>query len=209
MKNRCVIVAGGDCELLSLSKLTVTDYVIAADSGLKYCLEAKINPDLIVGDFDSYFGDLPEGTEIVKLPTHKDDTDLMFALRCALEKRFSDIVILGGYGSRPDQNLAMLQTLCFAKSIDSNINIKAECIGFEVFVVKNGSIRFNADDKRYLSVFAFEKAIGVSIVGAEYPLKDAEIDPFFPIGVSNVASDDTTVTVKNGTLVIMSVDKNI
>lgn len=209
MKNRCVIIAGGDCVLSSFSAFSGNDYIIAADSGLKYCLEANVSPDLLVGDFDSYSGELPSGVETVKLPTQKDDTDLLFAVRCALEKNFSDILILGGYGSRPDQNLAMLQTLAFVKNQNNLVNVKAKCIGFEALAVCNGEVFIPRSRDRYLSVFAFEKATGVTIKGAEYPLNNAEIYPNFPIGVSNVAVDDTTVSVKNGTLIVMLVDKNI
>ncbi len=209
MKNRCVIVAGGDCIVKSFSKFTNDDYIIAADSGLKYCVDSGVKPDLLVGDFDSYLGELPQDVETVRLPTHKDDTDLLFAVRCALEKGFVSILILGGYGSRPDQNLAMLQTLAFVKNTNPDVEIKAECVGFDVFAVCNGSIEFKKNTDRYLSVFAFEKASGVSVVGAEYELCDAEIDAFYPIGVSNISVEDTIVSVKNGTLIIMCVDKNI
>ncbi len=210
MKNRCVIVAGGDCDLAQLNTVDGSCFVIAADSGLKHCVKANIKPDLIVGDFDSYLYELPNDIEAITLPTHKDDTDLMFAARCGVERNFKRFTVLGGYGSRPDQNLAMYQTLCWITDNCKNAEVNAKCCGFEVYLINNGAIAFPADRDRYLSVFAIDgDAVGVDIVGAEYSLNNATIKAGFPIGVSNVAVSDTEISVKQGKLLIMAVDKNI
>lgn len=210
MKKRCVIVAGGSCDISLMSQVESSDYVIAADSGLKHCLNAGISPDLIVGDFDSYSDSLPDCIEIIKLPTHKDDTDLLFAARCAVERGFKSFLILGGYGSRPDQNFAMLSTLCWLKNNDAKHSVKAVCNGFEIVVLKNESAVFLKNVNRYLSVFAFDgNASNVSICGAEYNLSNAELSPSFPVGVSNQSISDTTISVEKGCLIVMSVDKSI
>lgn len=210
MKTRCVIVAGGDRPRKLSEKITEGDFVIAADSGLKFCLEANVKPDLIVGDFDSFEGVLPQSVETIKLPTHKDDTDLLFAARCGVERGFSRFAIFGGYGSRPDQNLAMYQTLCWIVEHSTGADVTAFCNGFEACVIKNQSKTYILDKSRYLSVFAIDgDAEGVDIIGAEYPLTDATLTANFPIGVSNCAENKTTVSVKNGKLLIMWVDKDI
>ena len=210
MKTRCVIIAGGDCDSSLLQTVCDTDFVIAADSGLTHCKSNNIVPDLLVGDFDSYSGELPLGVETVMLPTHKDDTDLLFASRCGIERGFTDFVIFGGFGSRPDQSFAMYSTLIWLVNAAENVRASAVCSGFEVFIIKNSSISFTSDNNRYLSVFSVDgDALGVTISGAEYPLSDAKLTERFPIGVSNCPLNDTTVSVKNGTLLIMVVDKNI
>ena len=96
MKDRCVVVAGGDCDLSLLSEISTSDFVIAADSGLNHLMSANVKPDLIVGDFDSYSGRLPEGIETVVLPTKKDDTDLLFSLRCGVERGFKKYCRING-----------------------------------------------------------------------------------------------------------------
>lgn len=79
-----LIVTGGSidykfaCEYL---KKYTWDYVVCADAGMKFCHTAGIQPDLILGDFDSvddasytYFKKTcPERME--QFPTHKDETD--------------------------------------------------------------------------------------------------------------------------------------
>ncbi len=210
MKTRCVIVAGGNCLPEHFNNVDETCFVIAADSGLSHCNSCGVTPDLIVGDFDSFEGTIPSEIEAVRLPSHKDDTDLMYAARCGVERNFKEFIVLGGYGSRPDQNMAMYQTLCWIVDRIDGAKILAVCDGFEVYVIKNGSMTFKKSLDRYLSVFAIDgDAIGVDIIGAEYPLKDAKITSNFPVGVSNVAEKDTTVSVKSGKLLIMLVNKNI
>ncbi len=210
MKNSCVIVAGGDCDVLALANECIDKYVIAADSGFYHCQNALVVPDLLIGDFDSYLGQIPQNVETVKLPVQKDDTDLMFAVRCACERNFDEILIVGGYGSRPDQNVAMFQTLSWLSHNAPQIGCSAKCIGFEAFVITNGSRTFKYSEDRYLSVFSFNgKAEGVTIKGAEYELNNATVLSSYPIGVSNVAVNDTLVSVRDGTLLVMLVDKNI
>lgn len=210
MKNRCVIVAGGDCKDVSL--INDNDFVIAADSGLNVLLKNNITPDLIVGDFDSFKGKLPINVETVVLPTHKDDTDLLYAAKIGIDRGFSDFIILGGYGSRPDQNYAMYETLLWLKQNKTVIDAKALCSDFYVTIVLNASIELELEKNQYLSVFAFGGVVeGVSISGTEYELNEYTLIPGVPIGVSNEVSgsDKAGISVKNGALLVFVVNKNI
>ena len=206
VKNRCVIIAGGDFDAAERSVITPDDYVIAADSGYAVCIEYDIVPDLIVGDFDSFKGSLPDGIETIHLPTHKDDTDLLFAARCAADKGYRSVAILGGYGSRPDQNFAMYETLLWFKENVPGSDACAFCRGFYVTVLLNDSKRIFVGSNRYLSVFSlYEKATGVDITGTGYPLENGVITAGFPIGVSNCADGYADISVKNGALLVMVV----
>ncbi len=210
MMSRCVIVAGGDCDFSHFTELSGSDYIIAADSGLRHTNNIGITPNLIVGDFDSFTGELPNDIETFKLPTHKDDTDLLFALRCGVERGFESFLVLGGYGSRPDQNIAMLQSLKWVAENSSAQSIKAVCNGFEVSVIRNSSVELQLNRSRYLSVFCLgEQAKGVTITGADYFLDNATVTSSFPIGVSNEGDGKVKVSVGDGILFILTVDKDI
>ncbi len=208
---RCIIIAGGNCNISALkSFLSSEDYIIAADSGYSHCLKASIKPDLLIGDFDSFEGELPTDIKTITLPCQKDDTDLMFAARCGVDKGFTDFVIFGGYGSRPDQNYAMYQTLFWLKKHPNVKNCTAYCDGFEATALINELKEFHLNKNRYLSVFAFDGACeGVTIKGTDYDVTDAFFTPEFPVGVSNQADGVCSVSVKKGSLLIITVDKNI
>ena len=52
MSGKCIVIGAGD---LTMGELSVgeDDYVIAVDGGLSYCGILNVEPDKIIGDFDS------------------------------------------------------------------------------------------------------------------------------------------------------------
>ena len=74
---RCVIISGSpDTNVEEIKSLcTSDDFIVCADSGYSFAKKAGLTPNLIIGDFDSLKEELPQNTEVVKLNTHKDDTD--------------------------------------------------------------------------------------------------------------------------------------
>ena len=77
---RGLIVTGGFCNVERLRPRAEElrgageCFVVAADSGLVTARALGIEPDLVVGDFDSYGGPLPENVEILRVPAEKDVT---------------------------------------------------------------------------------------------------------------------------------------
>ena len=58
MKKPWAIVSGG--RFSPLADIEKCGYIIACDRGYEYLHEAGLRPDLLVGDFDSYTGPLPQ-----------------------------------------------------------------------------------------------------------------------------------------------------
>ena len=56
-KGTCIIIGAGDLTVGSFPYNPDADYIIAADGGLMYCGVLEIEPDLIIGDFDSLEGE--------------------------------------------------------------------------------------------------------------------------------------------------------
>ena len=61
-------------------------FVICADGGIDTARKLNIQPDLVVGDFDSAQGEPPEGVEVIRLPVEKDETDLLYAVKEAFRR---------------------------------------------------------------------------------------------------------------------------
>ena len=115
---RCHIFAGGDLG----SKVTKEyfrsrhGFVICADSGYKHVKKLGLRPDIIVGDFDSYKGKLPENAEIIRTVPEKDDTDTLMALKIAIERGYREIWLYGALGGeRFDHSIANLQLMLYAR----------------------------------------------------------------------------------------------
>jgi thiamine pyrophosphokinase len=85
--------------------------VIAADSGYDVARQSGINPDYIVGDFDSIADSASlEGfpqENIHRYPSAKDDTDTEIAIALARKLGAGRIVLAGGGGGRLDHLLAL------------------------------------------------------------------------------------------------------
>ena len=83
MEKICYIVGAGDNSGTNFLKKK-EDYVIAADGGLLWLQKLNIEPDMIMGDFDS-LGFVPEGNNVIQHEVMKNDTDMMLAVKKALE----------------------------------------------------------------------------------------------------------------------------
>ena len=103
--NRCVIFGGGEIADLRYAQnlLREDDYIICADRGYAYCVSMGVVPDLVLGDFDSYNGSLPQNCELLRYPVEKDDTDTMLAVKEAIRRGYHEIMMLGMLGGRLDR----------------------------------------------------------------------------------------------------------
>ena len=196
----CYIFGAGDFDGLE-ERPGAEDYVIAADGGYTACRRAGVEPQLLLGDFDS-LAEVPALPHVERVPVEKDDTDTMFALKLGLEKGYRRFYIYGGLGGkRPDHTIANMQALLFLLSHGARGWLFGE--NYVWTAIKNSSLRIEGEGD--VAVFCFDgKAEGVSIKGLKYELDDAEISSDFPLGVSNsFASREAEISVKNGTLLIM------
>lgn len=201
MAKRCVIISGG--EFSDAVSFAAEDLVIACDRGYEYAKRLGAAPGLIVGDFDSYEGALPEGVPVLRLPREKDDTDTMHAVRCALERGCDEIVLTCALGGRLDHALANLQSCVYALRQGARVSICDESA--KVFFLEGGSLTLPAETGRSLSLLSFSpRCEGVGISGVKYPLDNAVLESDFPLGVSNEWTESQAlVSVGSGTLMVV------
>ena len=192
---RCVIFCGGGFSSLD-GPILDTDLVIAADKGLDYTRQLGLNPQIVLGDFDS-LGYIPAGAEVH--PVEKDDTDAMLAARRGLELGYKEFVFYGSLdGPRLDHTVSNFQTLQFL----ADRGATAYLVGnhYIVTVLKNGSLTFQAECSGILSVFCMgADATGVTIRGAQYELENGTLSAGFPLGVSNhFTGEPAEISVREG-----------
>ena len=111
LENICYIVGAASLDGVRLSPRP-GDYVIAADGGYRTLKARGIEPDFVMGDFDS-LGYRPDHPNVETHPVMKDDTDLGLAVRWALAHGRRKFVIAGALGGRLDQTIASLQTVSY------------------------------------------------------------------------------------------------
>ena len=206
---RCVIVGGasiGDYGTVS-AKLRQDDYMIYCDCGLRHMDGLGAEPDLIVGDFDSYSN--PEfDTETIVLPCEKDDTDTVFAVKEALRRGFEDFLLIGVVGERLDHTLGNVSILLMLDSAGKKGIIIDDYSEMEIVSDRCEKPCIIDDSYAYFSLLNISgKASGVTIRGAKYPLEDAEITCEYQYGVSNEVLPGCTaeVIVGEGKLLLIKV----
>lgn len=195
-----VIFCAGGFERL-LEPIGEQDYLLAADGGLEHVQKLGLQPDEILGDFDS-LGYIPQGAKV--FPVEKDDTDAMLAARRGLERGYREFVFYGSLdGPRLDHTVANFQTLQFL----ADHGARGWLVGNThiVTVVKNGSISFPATAKGTISVFCMgADARGVTIEGLHYTLQNGTLSAGFPLGVSNhFVGKPATIRAEDGSLLVI------
>lgn len=211
MDGKCIVIGAGELTVGTVEK-GENDLVIAVDGGIGYCRVLNLEPDLLLGDFDSVSEGEAKTVEelehrvqdrVIRLPKEKDDTDMLAALREGLQRGYRDFRIYGGTGGHFDHTFANIQCLLFLK--------KQGAVGYLVdgngmiMVLMDETVHFKKGMEGYLSLFTLtEESLGVTIEGMKYPLKDAVLRNDFPVGISNeFTGQEVTVTVEKGQLVCM------
>ncbi len=110
----CYIVGAGDCPPLDNIRINEGDTVIAADAGLRYLRAAGINPDSVIGDFDS-LGSVPEGGKVTVLPAEKDVTDMYAAAEAGVAAGLHRVQILRLVGRTPRPYPCQYSALRFSR----------------------------------------------------------------------------------------------
>ena len=174
---KALIISNGDMKDINwLSEIAMDfDFILCADGGCNYCIEANILPDLVIGDLDSISIrtlDIlnKEGIPVTKYPVKKNATDTELALDILIDKGIKDITFVGAIGSRMDHTLANILLLiklhekgCTGKIMDEKNTI---------YLVDKELILSKKEDS-YVSVIPlWQKGVSISLKGFEYELKE-------------------------------------
>lgn len=207
---KAVIICGADINNYEyvMSNVPEDAYFIYCDSGLKHYGKLGFRPDLIIGDFDSYEETLANKfkVETIKLPTEKDDTDSVYAVKEAIKRGFTNITLLGATGNRLDHTLGNVYVLafCYKNNVDAVLIDDYS----EMKIIGNKKVEEVEDEYRYFSLIALcGAAKGVEILDAKYPLSNAEIKPYYQYGISNevLPGKKARVSVSEGLLLLIKV----
>lgn len=139
----------------------------------------------------------------MKLPTEKDDTDMLAAIKEGLAAGCKEFVIYGALGGeRIDHSFANIQCLLYlhhhgAKGVLYGVHDRIELLCNEKRI-------YPASMRGIFSAFAFGgDAKGVTEQGLKYSLQDATIKMEFPIGISNeFIGQESMIEVRDGKLLI-------
>lgn len=196
-----VIFGGAPVNPLLQPAVPQADCVICADGGLRLAQALQVEPDLIMGDFDS-LGEIPQELKVKVYPAQKDDTDMMLAVQEAVNRGCDELVIYGGLGGRLDHFYANVQMLLqlaqkgiFAGLVDEKHRVSVQLKGKQVY---------QKDDFPYISLFALSEECVVTTEGLAYPLTHGVLKNNIPLGVSNEINEcQGSIEVEQGELLVI------
>jgi len=188
------------------SLIEKADLIIAADGGAVHCAGLNIQPQVVLGDFDSIGSELlekyeREGVEICRHPVHKDATDLELALDLAGEKGAQQVYLLGALGGRWDMSMANI--MLAAQEKYRNIDVLLVGGGCRMRILHPGREHIVSHrDGIMVSLLPLGgDADGVTLTGFRYPLADYTIRFGSSRGVSNLLeSESSSICLRNGVL---------
>jgi thiamine pyrophosphokinase len=183
--------------------------VIAADGGIRHCINMHLFPDIIIGDMDSINIKLMERLDkntgeikFINSSSEKDESDTQLAVDYLLKRKIKKIIIIGALGDRIDHSFANLVLL--ASPSYKNIDIKILDENNETTVTQNSTV-IRGKKGKSISIFSLSPSTHfISTGGLKYKLKDEKL-LFSPVrGLSNVFTKDTAdIKIKRGKLLIV------
>ncbi len=204
---RCVII--GSAQIDAYEKIIrlfrTDDCFVYCDGGLYHQERLGRAPDLIVGDFDSYSGKLPDG-DVITLPCVKDDTDTFAAVKEMLQRGYRDFLLVGVCGQRIDHTLSNLSILLYLDRRGAAGEIADDYS--RMTVLKQKPVSIAKGSCSFFSIHSLSGDLkGVNIQGAKYNLTNAVVPADYQFAVSNeVAEDEAVVWIDAGTGLLTLVD---
>ena len=207
MQNTCLILLSYmECVTPDMAQelAETADYIIAADGGQNRAREFGLQPDCVIGDFDSTTLNEDFDCLYITYPAEKDLTDTEAALTHALEKGCRNVILLGGMGGRLDHTMGNIGLLDkYYNSFDHMEFIDGKN---KMELLKNSGRTLKRDARyKYFGLVSLNaEASGINIRGAKYELTGASLERASTLGVSNEFSEDTVeIYVREGTLLIV------
>lgn len=186
------------------------DLIIAADAGMEVLYRHHLTPDIIVGDFDSvgkealsYFKQ-NERVEMIELSPIKDDTDTEYAIRDAISRGMTKLVIFGATGKRIDHVLGNIALLGIGIENDVEILIYDE--HNRIRLVKDClTIPKKEQYGNFVSILPYGACTkGVTLTGFKYNLSESNLGGFNTLGISNqIEDEEAVIQVKEGILLVI------
>lgn len=164
------------------SSVRAEDFLIAVDGGLEQIRALGREPDLLIGDLDSWEQALPD-CRIERFKPEKAETDTELALLWALGQGYREIVICNDMKGRIDHALGLLQNLELCSADDNSIRIETEN---QIICMLKSENKFCYPKGTLLSLIARSPVVRLkSSTGLYYPLDGLSLYPQYSRGISN------------------------
>ena len=179
--------------------------VIAADAGLRHAAMLGVEPELVVGDFDSVPAEVRAAFAHVPVEAHpaeKDFTDGALAVERALARGARRVLLVGAFGGRSDH--AMMHLLQLADLARRGIAAVATSGIEEAHGLAAGEFSVELPRETPFSLLALTDMADVHLSGARWPLKGEALRLGETRPMSNVAEGPLKGRIGSGLGVLLA-----
>ncbi|MFZ9722223.1 MAG: thiamine diphosphokinase [Ilumatobacteraceae bacterium] len=210
-----VLLGGETVDIPPLGTIPADSLVVAADSGVEVAQLLGLKVDVVVGDMDSISPTALSalralGTEVVRHPADKSESDAELALRFVRDRGVRRVILVGGGGGRLDHQLALFAVMFIDELRDARV--EARLARSRAYAVRDGatiSIACELGDNVGLLPFGGD-AHEVTTSGLQWALSNDSLRVAASRGISNRAiSTDVRVSVGSGRLIVTVDSANV
>lgn len=203
---KCIILANGKAprkNVISFFQKKDFNTLICADGGANTALKLKLKPEYIIGDLDSINeATLKKFTRTATIINYQrqNDTDVEKCLKFAINKKFSEAILIGVTGDRLDHTICNLGiVLKFFDNI--NISLLAENSYLKPY---KGNVILKSFKGEIISIYGFDTQTKIISRGLKYSLKNIALPFGEKDSTCNVsASDSFQLKIINGVIFVI------
>jgi thiamine pyrophosphokinase len=180
------------------------DMLVAVDGGLNHLLEMGLTAQFLIGDLDSITREQEEqaiaaGSQVIRFPPEKDETDLELALDFVVKRGCDEICVAGGLGGRLDQTLGNIYLLTRPNLEQCDIRIDD---GVDEVIILRNEVEINGSEDDIVSLLPISEQVrGVRTEKLKYPLTAETLYRDHTRGISNVMESNLArVRIESGIL---------
>ncbi len=213
MNDRIILFANGELPFPEMDRRLIRrdDFILCADGGARHAMRLGLNPQLVVGDFDSLDSSelihlTRNGAELISFPADKDFTDLELALKAARDMKPKEVILLGALGGRLDQSLTNIFLLAHPDYVQMNVMLAS---GPQKGWVVQEEITIAGKPGDIVSVIPLTANVsGLTYhFGLRWPLKNASLPFGSSRGVSNeLLAEQARITLHSGTILVTLIE---
>ncbi|MFP6901051.1 MAG: thiamine diphosphokinase [Opitutales bacterium] len=201
---RVVIVLGGDPpgSVLMDWRIKGADFSIAADAGMQVFVAEELEPDLLIGDLDSFDPSQESlSCEIARI-RDQGQTDFQKALARPELQDADEVVVLGGTGGRSDH---FLNNLLIAAGLPGTVKVIFDADMEIIYrVTPERPLALEDLDGQTVSIIPMGDCTGVSASGLRWPLAQVAMGSGNSLSQSNLAvAERVEVCLDQGTLYVV------
>jgi thiamine pyrophosphokinase len=201
MKSKTVILADGSfpAHPIPLSCLRKTDHIICCDGSVESLIAADMEPEAIVGDLDSLTPLISDRfADRLFRDTDQDTNDLTKAIRWCINKRYTEIVILGATGKREDHTIGNISLLAeYAREISVTMVTDTG-----IFTPLLESSVVKCFPGQQVSVFSINPETKITSKGLKYQLKNLKLKNWWMATLNEAIGDAFELKFIGGPLIV-------